>query len=85
MRRWLIVFAAVAFCSIPTWADSIELDVTAFATFTATQPCSSNCTETIGVNFLYLPPVHGNGTGSLQNLLGSIVRGTEVVSSSWRA
>jgi hypothetical protein len=56
MRRLLIVFAVVAFCSAPIWADSIELNVNAWATFTATQPCSSNCTETIGVNFLVEVP-----------------------------
>ncbi|MGA9507236.1 MAG: hypothetical protein WBV55_01185 [Candidatus Sulfotelmatobacter sp.] len=60
MRRLLIVIAVLAFCSALTWADTIELDVNAWATFTATQPCSSNCTETIGVNFLVDLPNHGN-------------------------
>jgi hypothetical protein len=55
MRRLLIVLGVVAFCSVPTWAKSIDYDVNAWATYTATQPCSSNCTETIAVNFLYNP------------------------------
>jgi hypothetical protein len=57
MRRLLIVLGVVAFCSVPTWATSVDYDVNAWATYTATQPCSSNCTETIAVNFLYNPTV----------------------------
>lgn len=74
MRRFLIVLAVVAFCTAPTWADSIDLDVVAWATYTATQPCSSNCTETIGISFLYYGPTLGS--------LGGIVPGTLNVSSS---
>jgi hypothetical protein len=80
MRRLLIVTTVLAFCSAPTWADSIELDVNAWATFTATQPCTSNCTETIGVNFLYIPPPTLNVTP--ENFLGTVVPGTMDVSSS---
>jgi hypothetical protein len=56
MRRLLIVLALVAFSSAPTLADSIELDENARATFTASQRCTFNCTETISVNFIYVPP-----------------------------
>lgn len=75
MRRLLIIFVVVMFCSASGWADSTELDVSAWATFTATQPCSSNCTETIGMDFLYDPP-------TLQTGKGGIVPGTLSVSSS---
>jgi hypothetical protein len=80
MRRLLIVTAVLAFCSSPTWADSIELDVNAWATFTTTQPCTANCTETIRVNFLYIPPPTLNVTP--ENFLGTVVPGTMDVSSS---
>jgi hypothetical protein len=75
MRRFLIVFAAIAFCSAPTWADSIVLDVNAWATFTAPLTCLSNCTETVDVSFLYDTPsvVYENG---------QIVSGTLDVGSS---
>jgi hypothetical protein len=59
MRRFLIVFATVAVCSAPTWADSITppvYDLTAWATFNAPSTCVSNCTETIGISFLFNPP-----------------------------
>jgi hypothetical protein len=52
MRRFLIVFAVLAFCSAPIWADSIEYDVNAWATFTAPV---TGATDTIAVNFLYIP------------------------------
>jgi hypothetical protein len=83
MRRLLIVFAVVAFCSAPIWADSIELDVNAWATFTATQHCSSNCTETIGMNFLYMPPSDfAADPNSEASFTGQIVPGSMNVSSS---
>ncbi|MGA9509299.1 MAG: hypothetical protein WBV55_11850 [Candidatus Sulfotelmatobacter sp.] len=72
MRRLLIVVAALAFCSATTWADSIELDVSAWATFTGTQPCSSSCTETIGVNFLYTEPTGGSSTAGIFGTVGPI-------------
>lgn len=76
MRRLSIVLAAVAFCTAPTWADSIELNVNAWATITVLQPgCSSNCTETIGVSFLYNTP-------SITYSAGQIVPGSLEVSSS---
>ena len=54
MRRSLIVLAVVAFCTAPTWADSAELDVNAWATFSApSSTCHSNCSEKIDVSFLY--------------------------------
>lgn len=71
MRRFLIAFAVVAFCSASTWADSV-LDVNAWPT---TQPCSSNCTETIGRSFEYVPP-------SVNNSAGQILPGTLDVSAS---
>jgi len=80
MLRLSILTAVLAFCSAPTWADSIELDVNAWATFTATQPCTSNCTETIRVNFLYIPPPTVNITP--ENFLGTVVPGTMDVSST---
>ena len=80
MRRLLIVLGFVAVCSMPTWADSVEYDVNAWATFTGTQPCSSNCTETIGVNFLYTPPPTVGVTS--ENFLGTIVPGSMETSSS---
>jgi hypothetical protein len=52
VRRLLIAFAVVLFCSSSIWADSI-LDVNISGTFIATQPCSSNCTENIGINFQF--------------------------------
>src|SRR5450755_3281212 len=76
MRRLLIVTAVLAFCSA-TWADSIELDVNAWATFTATQPCTSNCAETIRVNFLYIPPPTLNVTP--ENFLGTALNPNAVV------
>jgi hypothetical protein len=85
MRRLLIVLATLVACSAPTWADSIELDVNAWATFTATQPCSSNCTETIGVNFLYRPPSDFPDTPKYelqQDLVGQIVAGSMDVTAS---
>ena len=83
MRRLLVVLAAVAFCSIPTWADNIEYDVNAWATFTATQPCSSNCTETIAMNFLYKPPSDFlPSTNSVLSYTGEIVPGSMDESSS---
>lgn len=76
MRRLLILFGVVALCSAPTWADSIELEVNAWATFTApASSCLSNCTETIGVSFLYDTP-------SLLYESGQIVPGTLDISSS---
>jgi hypothetical protein len=75
LARVLIVLATLVVCSASTWADSIELDVSAWATFTATQPCSFNCTETIGMDFLYDPPT-SFGAG------GEIVLGTLSISSS---
>lgn len=68
MRRLLIVTMVLAFCSAPTWADSVVVDVNAWATFTATQPCSSNCIETIGVSFLYTQPV-GQNAGIVNDLM----------------
>lgn len=81
MRRFLLVFAVVACCSAPTWADSIEVDVNAWATFTATQPCSYNCTETIGMSFLYVEPTPYS-PGQPYFPYGEIVPGTLNVSSS---
>lgn len=76
MRRFLVLFAFIAFCTVPTWADSIELDVNAWATFTApSSTCLSNCTETIGVNFLYDAP-------SVAYPEGQLVPGTLDISSS---
>ena len=74
MRRFLIVFAAVIVCSAPTWADSIEYDVNAWATFTAPSSCLSNCTDTIGVNFLYTP--------TSQYVPGNYVPGSLTLSNS---
>jgi hypothetical protein len=54
MRRFLITLAAVLFCSASSWADGI-LDVYVAGTFTATQACVSNCTETISISFLFDP------------------------------
>jgi hypothetical protein len=50
MRRLLIVLAALAVCSAPTWADGIEYDDNAWATITAP---NSRLTERIDVRFLY--------------------------------
>ena len=83
MRRLLVVLATLVVCSAPTWADSIELDVNAWATFTATQPCSSNCTETIATNFLYMPPSDfAADPNSEASFTGQIVPGSMNVSSS---
>ena len=76
MRRLLVVLAILAFCSAPTWADSIlpqntELDVNAWSTFTD----PAGATETIGVSFLYLTP-------SIQYEYGRIVPGSLDVGSS---
>lgn len=68
MRRLLIVLGVVALCSV-AWADSVEYDVNAWATFTA---AATGATETIGVNFLYLPNYAG----------GTMVPGSLDVSSS---
>lgn len=62
MRRFLVVFAVVAFCSRPTWADGI-LDVNICGTFTAT---TTQATETIAISFLFdptsiTPYPYGNG------------------------
>ena len=76
MRRYLIIFALVACYSAQASAGSIY-DVNAWATFTGTLPCSTNCTETIGLNFLYIPPPPNNDF-----LLGTIVPGTMNISSS---
>jgi len=76
MRRSLIVVAVVAFCTAPTWADSAELDVNAWATFSApSSTCHSNCSEKIDVNFLYETP-------SIVNPVGALVPGTLDVSAS---
>ena len=76
MRRSLIVLVVVAFCTAPTWADSIELDVNAWATFTApSSTCHSNCSEKIDVSFLYQTP-------SIVNPFGALVPGTLDVSAS---
>ena len=74
MRRYLIVFALVCY-SVLANAGSIY-DVNAWATFTGTQ-CAS-CTETIGLNFLYIPPDPKDPS----TFLGTIVPGTMNVSSS---
>jgi hypothetical protein len=68
MRRLLIVFAAIAFCSAPTWADSIVLDVNAWATFTAM--ANPSLTETISTSFLYDTPTSPNSSGTI--VLGSL-------------
>jgi len=83
MRRLLIVLAILVVCSAPTWADNVEYDVNAWATFTATQPCSFNCTETIGLNFLYMPPSDFlPNPGSDASSTGQIVLGSMNESSS---
>ncbi|MGA9508904.1 MAG: hypothetical protein WBV55_09815 [Candidatus Sulfotelmatobacter sp.] len=76
MRRSLMVLVVVAFCTAPTWADSVELDVNAWATFSApSSTCHSNCTERIDVSFLYQTP-------SIVNPLGALVPGTlDVIAS----
>jgi hypothetical protein len=76
VRRSLIVLVVVAFCTAPVWADSIELDVNAWATFSApSSTCHSNCSEKIDVSFLYEPP-------SVQYPVGALVPGTLDVSAS---
>lgn len=82
MRRLLVVLAVVAFCAAPSWADSIELDVVAWATFTATQPCFSDCTETIATSFKYVPPILAMPGSQVSPTNGEIVPGSLVVASS---
>lgn len=84
MRRLLIVLSVLIFCSASSWADSIEMvDVVAWATFTATQPCSSNCTETLGLSFQYIEPAVFYQNGQLIDYPnGEIVPGSLEVGSS---
>jgi hypothetical protein len=70
MRRFLIVLGVVALCTAPTWADSVELDVNAWATFTS---AATKQTDTIAVNFLYIPDNLG---------IGSMVPGSLTLSNS---
>lgn len=74
-KRLLVLIAVLACSSAPSWADSIELDVNAWGTYTATQPCSSNCTETIAMSFLYDTP-------SVDYPEGEMVPGSFQMSSS---
>jgi hypothetical protein len=74
MRRFWSALAVVAFLCTSTRADSI-LDVNAWATFAAMQPCYSNCTETINTSFQYYPI-------SVEHSIGGIVPGTLDLSSS---
>lgn len=74
MRKLLIAVAALTLCSASAWADGASLDVTAWATFTATQ-CSSNCTETIKTSFEYIPP-------DVNHIEGQIVSGSMDVTAS---
>lgn len=69
MRRFLIVFATLVVCSAPTWADSVELDVNAWATITAPTTCPS-CVEKIDVNFLWMNNALPTGYGQI--VLGSL-------------
>src|SRR5580704_2705339 len=49
MRKLLFVLGIVALCSAPTWADSIEYDVNAWAEITAT----NGAVENMDVNFTF--------------------------------
>lgn len=60
-------------CSAPVLADSIELDVNAWATITAPTTCKLNCSETIDVSFAFINNPDGAGT---------VVPGTMSFSSS---
>jgi hypothetical protein len=56
MQRFVLMFCAVVVLCCSGWADKLTVDhVTVSGTITATQPCSSNCTETISLNFLFVP------------------------------
>ena len=52
MRKFVILLTALVLCPLWATADSI-VDVNIWGTFTATQPCTVNCTETIGISFQF--------------------------------
>ncbi|MGA7860865.1 MAG: hypothetical protein WCB19_03295 [Thermoplasmata archaeon] len=76
MRTVLIALAVVLLCSASTWADGI-LDVNISGTFIATQPCSSNCTETVSISFEFDPAKYPYG-----NDYGYAVPGTITIGAS---
>src|SRR5581483_2378218 len=63
MRPALIALAALLLWCAPTWADSL-LDVNISGTFVATQPCSSNCTQVVSINFEFDPEEYPLGTST---------------------
>ena len=79
MRRFLIVLATLVVCSAPTWADSIELDVNAWATITA----PNGAVEKIDVSFLWQNvPIGCNQAGVCTGVSDEIVAGSLDVQSS---
>ena len=58
MRALRIIAALLVLGSAFSWADTIYT-VNMSAVFTATQPCSSNCTDIIDATFKYDMPVNG--------------------------
>jgi len=76
MSRFVIALAMLAFFSVSVWADGI-LDVNISGTFIATQPCSSNCTETVSISFLFDPAKY-----SYADVYGYAVPGTTSIWAS---
>lgn len=50
-RFAMLVGVVLLLCCGASWADILQ--VNAWAAFTASEPCISNCTETIGLSFQY--------------------------------
>ncbi|MGA8440008.1 MAG: hypothetical protein WB762_34170 [Candidatus Sulfotelmatobacter sp.] len=63
MRKLLVVLGIVALCSAPTWADSVDYEVNAWATITA----PNNAVEKLDVSFLWANNVLPSGYGQIVN------------------
>jgi len=61
MRKLYIAAAILAFWSTCAWANSILDEVTISGTFVATQPCTTNCTESVFIDFDFDPAAYPVG------------------------
>ena len=78
MRKLYIAAAILAFWSTCAWANSILDEVTISGTFVATQPCTTNCTESVFIDFDFDPAAYPFGTSTY----GYAVPGTLTASGS---
>jgi len=80
MRRFLVLCGFIAFCFASASADSIQL-ANIWGTFTSTQPCQSDCTLTVGINFEFYTTSPQLIQGGWL-VFGNLIPGTLRISSS---